>query len=406
MRAERDGSHIGLIALRLALTALQAAAMVGLAAVFGVARFSEIAVLWGATALAGAAMSGGGAVILLRHLCDGRGLRGQALLKVLLLWPLGLCGLLLPALLWVEASVLLPAMAAGFAFNLLQNAASILRATGSLGLSMAVRDGVPVLAIVGAAFAGEMAMAFAAAMGAAGLLALRIGVPGLARRGLLSPAGGEAAPDAAQWANGFAGMAVAQIDILLASLLLPPSAAGLYALLRRLANLATLPASAAVWVIASDVATAGRLGDAEMLAQSRRRFQRVTVRPTVALACAILPVGLAVALALPAEETLSVTGLSLLCLLLLAGVQNLTARDIAVATLTGVARRAVLGRLVIVATVALAAPFATAVLGFSGMALAALLGGVSGAVFFGGIEARGWRGAGSGPRALRSGEVR
>lgn len=122
--------------------------MMGLAWGLGLARFGEVAVLWSMAMMAATTLSIGAPLLLLRVMGDGTGIRASALVRQGLVFPalltviaVGILPVLVPGLPWG------PVMLVGLAINGLNCLASMMRALGSVQLSMFLRDGAPQLAL-------------------------------------------------------------------------------------------------------------------------------------------------------------------------------------------------------------------------------------------------------------------
>ncbi|MBE0412433.1 hypothetical protein [Yoonia sp.] len=317
--------------------------MVGLVWWLGLAEFGNLMVLWGMALVAGTVMSVGAPVLILRVMTDGTGLRASGLIRLMCLYPVALAALaggvlhmILPGPAW--GAILLT----GLAFNALQCLASVLRALGSVQMSMALRDGVPQLALGAAACLTGKAVGIlivaACAMGGVGLLVLLVCLlhPGLRTR--LRASGDRGAVRGGLWANAVLGMATAQIDIVLAGGVLSADQIGIYALVRRIANLVALPVSVATWVSAPPIAAAFGAGDHVALRRASAVGSRIALLPGgafFAVALLAMPLWPGLADARP------------LAVILLSGalVQVGLASGFTVATLCGLEKSAVLARL-------------------------------------------------------------
>ena len=126
--------------------------MLGVAWGLGLAVFGDLMVLWGMAMVAGTVLSVGAPLLILRVMGDGSGMRPGGLLRQGVIYPcalafaaVGLLPLVLPGITWWAV------IPAGLAVNGLSCLASMMRALGSVHLSMALRDGVPQLALGAAA---------------------------------------------------------------------------------------------------------------------------------------------------------------------------------------------------------------------------------------------------------------
>lgn len=353
--AQRHLPMAGGMALRLGLVGGNFAVLLGLAAALGLDDFGRLIVLWGLALMVSGVIGWGAPLVLLARLGAGLQLRAVLLLalglpaaKSAAIWALG--GLVAPAG-WPLGAVL----AAALGVHVLACLASILRVFGVVFWSMALRDAVPVLALglaalIGAGPAAILGICAALLAGIAAVAALICARHPL-RAARISPQGGRDIWARGLWANVVLGMALAQIDIVIGGLLLSPAQIGVYALLRRLANLAALPVAVTSWVSASAISTAYDRADQPATQEAVRHFGRAGLWP-------------AAALALGAMGVLALAGQGVhwpLLALLLAGVlgQVVLAQAMTLASLTGQGRAA-------------AASGALALLTYLGLALALL----------------------------------
>ena len=319
------------ILLRGGLVAGHMAVLFGLAFMLGLDSFGAAIVLWG-LALVGATLLGlGGPLILLARLGGGQGMHPVAVLMLCFGLPGGLAAAAYPVLSVVWAGVPWAAvLAAGLAIHLAACLASILRAMGSVHLSMVLRDGAPVCALGLAgmvqADAGAMMWLAAIALGlSCGLIAL-ICLRQAALHRIIGRGKPRGMVDVGLWASSVMGMALAQVDIILGGQFLTPEQIGVYALVRRLANLVALPISVATWVNAGPISAAHAASDTAALQRASTAGADIAIWPGVALAVLILPLA----------WWLPVSALPVL-LALVGGtlVQLVFAQGITVASLTG-----------------------------------------------------------------------
>lgn len=324
------------------------AVMLGLAWGLGLAAFGDLMVLWGIAMVAGTVLSVGAPLLILRMMGDGTGLQRGGLLRQGVIYPgalavaaLCLLPLLLPGIAWWSV------IPAGLAVNALSCLASMMRALGSVQLSMALRDGVPQLALGAAASiapAGPAAILITAA-------AIMSGMAGLAlfwslahpRIGTcLRAAGDRGAVNIGLWANAVLGTVAAQIDIILGGSLMRPDQIGLYALVRRLANLVALPVSVATWVSAGPITAAFGTGDRAALRRASAQGSQTALLPGAALFLG----GLLLLSVWPAMQ-----GAEVLAATLLGGafIQVVLASGMTIATLCGLEHYALSARLVSIA---------------------------------------------------------
>ncbi len=348
-----QGAAIGPLLVRGGLVGLNFAIMLWLAATLGLAGFGTLAFLWGLALVLGTVLSFGGPLILLRRLTGGRTDLSAilplicfypALAASVLLWPLAA---LFPAIPWLAV------LALAVAVNALTGLASVLRTMGSVQGSMILRDGVPqvILAVAALFSGGDVAHLLAvAALLAGGFCAIVLcGVIWRNRaQSAAAPAKMPRSEGVALWGNAVLGIGVAQVDLIIGGLLLPPEALGLYALLRRVANLIALPVTVATWVSAGPIAAAARAGDRRALQAASVTACRIAVGWGGALCLAALVGVIALPWIVPAAQG-AVSQIVFAILLSGAAVQVICAAGLPVATLSGRASDAALARLIGVA---------------------------------------------------------
>ena len=271
-----------LMALRAATVAVHFAIMLWLAQWLGLAGFGSLAHAWAMALVASTLLAAGGPLVILRQAPRDA---LACFCRVGILHPAGLAAGLAVALHWLE--VTLPwesVLAMGLALALCHSVASVLRVWGSQMASMFLRDGVPIvvlgLAALGEAAADAILLRAAGTLvlcSAAALLAGLVRAPGRDRNGLTLTG------QASLWLSSLLGMAQAQADLVVAGLFLPAEIFGIYALLRRVANLVALPVSVATWACAGPVASAFAQGDGEALARASTRASAIAWYPALAL---------------------------------------------------------------------------------------------------------------------------
>ncbi len=326
------------------------AVMMALAVWLGLDAFGQIAVLWGLAMVAGTVVSVGAPLLLLRILTDGGGVTAGGLWRQIALYPAGLAAVALlvlpravPDVPWVAV------MLAGLAVNAATCVASVMRGLGSVQLSMLLRDGLPQLALGAAAVlwgpaAGGIMAGAAVIMGGAATLLLVICLRRPAIGALIQPGGDGGAIRYGLWGTAVLGMAAAQVDIIVGGSILRADQIGLYALLRRVANLVALPVSVATWVSAVPISAAFGMQDRTALRQASAAGSRIALLPGAVLFLAAL-------LLLPwvapfAGQTWSVEARSVALVLLCGAViQVFLASGMTVATLCGFERFAFGARL-------------------------------------------------------------
>jgi len=297
------------LGLRAGIVGVNFAVMLGLAALLGFDTFGRLAALWGAALVAGTIVSLGGPLILLRMLTDGQGMRASDILKIAVFYPAllafliyGMAANLWPA--WPWAAIL----SVGVLANALGCLASVMRALGSVQASMALRDAGPQLAlglsgvIMGAAGTEVILISTAAAMG---VLAL-CGVLWVCRHAEASAMLSSAARpfwSVSLWGTSVMGMVVAQIDLVLGGAVISAEQLGVYAVLRRVANLVALPVTVATWASGPSVSAAHAAGNVAGLTRASARGSQIAFVPGLALfvvgvaSLPLLPEGLAVVFA-------------------------------------------------------------------------------------------------------------
>jgi O-antigen/teichoic acid export membrane protein len=340
------GHPVGLaILVRGGVVAGNVAVLLGLAWMLGLDGFGVVIVLWGLTLVGATVLGFGGPLTLLARLADGAGMHPRPLVLLCIVCPVlaAVVGALILQTLWTGLPW--PAvLAAAVAVNLVSCLASILRAMGSVHLSMALRDGAPLLALGLAGLAcsnpAEILWVAASILGVIGLTVAVMIRRHPQRRALIGrdkPAG---VLTANLWATAVLGMVLAQVDIIIGGQFLTPEQIGVYALVRRLANLVALPMSVATWLSAGGISAAHAAGDVPALQGASDAGGRVALLPGLALAVLTL-------LALPVL-TVWLPDLQVQVLLVLLGgtlVQLAFAQGMTVATLTGRGHLAAAARL-------------------------------------------------------------
>jgi len=259
--------------------------MLGLALLLGLKAFGALVLLWSLALILATVVSLGAPLILLQRLTGGGGFRVQQLLGLVFVGPVvvgTVCFLALstvfPAVAWAAV------MVAAFGLHLIFCLGSVLRAAGSLQWSMVLRDAGPSLwlgfSAVSLMGSAPESLIFAAALGMIGTAA---GVAFWYRRLLVAKGFLRATAPAvrvrAYWATSVLGTGVAQADMVVGGFLIAPEAYGLYALLRRMANLVALPVSVATWVSAGPIGTAFASGKQATLQIASQRAGYVALVP-------------------------------------------------------------------------------------------------------------------------------
>ena len=334
------------LSLRAGVVGVNFVVMLGLAALLGFDTFGQLAAIWGAALVAGTVVSLGGPLVLLRLLTDGQGMRARDILKIALLFPaflavviFGVAENLWPA--WPWAAIL----SAGVLVNTLGCLASVMRALGSVQASMALRDAGPQLSlglaavVAGGAGAGVILLTSAAMML---LLACTGGYLVCRQVGISHILSSAPRPylSVSLWGTSVVGMVVAQIDLVLGGAVISAEQLGLYAVLRRVANLVALPVTVATWISAPSVSAAHAGGNTAGLARASATGSQIALVPGLAL----FLIGLAALPLIPA-------GFALVYAVLLLGAlgQVVLASGFTVATLCDLPRFAMGARVLMVA---------------------------------------------------------
>lgn len=339
----------GTLALRIGVVGVNFAVMMGLATVLGLEVFGQLAFLWGATLVAGTVLSLGGPLIILQAVTNGGGMHRRQLMALAVVYPfafaflayLALSGLW-PAMPWTAI------LCAGLGVNLLGCVASLMRGLGSVQGSMALRDAGPQCTLAGAALIVGEPDATAILLVSASLMGILAGHCGLwcltrASDGNAFSSDARSSWSPALWATSVFGMGVAQMDLIIGGAFLPAEALGLYALLRRIANLVALPVSVATWISAGPISAAFGAGDMRQLEQASAAGSRIAMLPGTALfALGLAGLPLMSWVVVP-DQISAAVGLFVILLLGALG-QVVVASSYTVATLCGFARYSVLAR--------------------------------------------------------------
>lgn len=277
------------LTLRGAIVAVNFVVMMGLAAGLGLDVFGRLVFSWGAALVAGTVLSFGGPLILLRGLTDGRGMRR---------WDVTIVILVLPAALAVLAFGLLTAhwsplpwfaiLATGFAINALTCIASVMRALGSVQLSMALRDMGPSVALgIGAVAVRtgpvDLILIVTAALIAIICLAAIIWCCIFGPQTDIFSDQKRQICDLSLWGTSVLGMVVTQMDLIVGGAVLTGDALGAYAVLRRVANLVALPVTVATWVSAAPISAAHGRGNMQALQRASAAGSQVALLPGMML---------------------------------------------------------------------------------------------------------------------------
>ncbi|WP_159086982.1 lipopolysaccharide biosynthesis protein [Loktanella sp. Alg231-35] len=340
---------IGTMMVRAGIVGANFAIMMGLAYALGLEAFGTLVLWWSVALVAGTAFSLGGPLILLRGMTDGRGVHFEGIVRFAVIYPAALAALAYGPLSWMWPALPWPKLiAVALGVNLLSCLASVLRGLGSVLWSMVLRDIGPQLAL-GAA----LLVTVGNVQSGLSITALTMGLVACAAMLWVTLPPREA-DDAAWskdvgslWGASVLGVGVAQADLIVGGLFLPPEVFGLYAVLRRLANLIALPVTVATWVSAAPISAAFGAGDMLALQRASAAGNRIAILSGGAIfAVTILGLALAPLAFGPAHLHF---GQGVLALLALGGfVQVWFASGFTVATLCGFARYAALARLAMV----------------------------------------------------------
>lgn len=288
-------SAVDAMVLRGAIVAVNFAVMIGLAAVMGLRAFGALVVIWGLAMVASTALSVGAPLLLLRRLTDGGGLSPKTLVTQVMVLPLVIAvpaffvlDALVPGLPWIAI------LSAGLVINLATCLASIMRALGSMHASMALRDAAPhvALGLAGVSMLGSqapmMVMQTVIWLGVCSALAAMWCVRHPRWGELIKPDGVNERIAWSLWGTSVLGMGLAQIDIVVGGSFLSAEQIGLYAVLRRVANLVALPVSVATWVSAGPVSAAHGAGDKNGLREASSKGSLIALIPGFFLFCLAL----------------------------------------------------------------------------------------------------------------------
>ncbi|KJZ20670.1 lipopolysaccharide biosynthesis protein [Loktanella sp. S4079] len=272
----------GALALRAGMVALNFGIMMGIAAWVGMAAFGQIAVMWSTTLVVAPIIACGGPLLILRNASQGR-MSGFDFLVQAVLIPGAACvcvafvsGALWPNMAWGEIVL------GGFFINLLSCLASALRGRDSVNISMITRDCVPLIALGAAVFIGGPDNALRGAslvMGAFAVFALLY----LIRAQMFLITVDVSKPSMGLWGTSVLGVALSQVDIIVGGSVLSDAQMGIYALVRRVANLIALPVTVSTWVTAKTIAQSHRDQDTQALRRASDTGNRIAFGPAVVL---------------------------------------------------------------------------------------------------------------------------
>jgi O-antigen/teichoic acid export membrane protein len=270
---------------RAVIVAVNFGVMMWLALRLGFDAFGSLAVLWGIALVVAPVVSLGGPLLLLRALTNGGGVSPTGLVLHMVTLPaafavIGLlvCPLVLPMLPW--ALIFFTA----FAINILTSLASLMRALGSVNMSMALRDCGPQVSLALAALMTDQYLVFAV-----GWMVVFAGATFVwawtrpARNSIVNDAHPIPGVSSSLWGTSVLGVGLSQVDIIVGGAILSPAQIGIYVVLRRVANLVALPVSVATWVSADVVSKTHASGDFSGLCAASKTGSRVALVPGIAL---------------------------------------------------------------------------------------------------------------------------
>ena len=348
---QRLGGRNAIAALlsRAAIVGANFAVMLGLTFTLGMAVFGELVFLWGQALVISTVVSCGGPLLVLRNMSDGRGMRGTQVAWLAMVLPAIICGLI-----WFCAMALWPqthwlaVIISAFSINFLSCLASVMRALGSVQMSMILRDAGPFVALGIAGIARATEEPAAIVIGATLVVAL------MASAALLwcflhhvpqnkNNANNQLGWTWSLWGTQVLGMVLAQIDLLLGGLLLPAQDLGLYAVLRRVANVVALPVSVATWVSAKPIAAAGGARDTVAMQAASAHGSQIAWYTGFGLAIVCFA-GLGIASAWTQDIVTGIVASAFAVLVMGALVQAFFASGLTVATLGNQARLSAVSR--------------------------------------------------------------
>ena len=293
-KAFKNIDAVGTVALRIGVVGLNFSVMIWLTYTLGLGAFGALIFVWGSALVGSAVVSCGGPLVLLRALSDGSGLRLTQICLIALIMPAIMCLSLLLIAQWIMpdprwAAVFLVA----FCANFLACLASIMRSLASVQLSMMLRDAAPFAALGLAAILSPSndavpllwtASAVMTGFGAMAVVWCVLNIRASAHKA--QPSG--AWWSWSLWGTAVLGMIIVQMDLIIGGILMSPQAVGLYAFLRRIANVVALPVTVANWVSARPVAAAYGAGNHAALKQASARGNRIAWYPAMAIAALCL----------------------------------------------------------------------------------------------------------------------
>jgi len=357
------GHAVAVLALRAGVVGANFAVMLLLTWHLGLAAFGTLIFVWSAAMVASAVISIGGPLALLRVLSQGAGLHWYQLTGIVAAGPAFLCALCWAVLhlIWPEPQWFMIFQVA-FWINALACMASIMRALGSVQMSMVLRDAAP-FCVLGISAAVSPDQSIIGIMQCWVFLMMVLGgtctLWCLRRWHVFAASSGQSCLSASLWGTSILGMVTAQIDLIVGGAMMGAEALGLYAFLRRIANLVALPVTVATWVSAKPVAASYGSGDLINLQRASAQASRIAWFPALTLS-ALCAIGLLIASLTPFLHVTQSGALAFCILIGGAIVQAYFAAGFTVATLGEHAQLCVVARVVtFLSYTSLAAAFAT-----------------------------------------------
>ncbi|UHD15466.1 lipopolysaccharide biosynthesis protein [Thiocapsa bogorovii] len=312
-----SGRDWSLYGVRGAIVAVNSLSLLVIAAVMNLADFGHFVFLWVIAVTLGAVGSLGGQLYIMRETSalqsdPARGVSAVEAIQIVFLWPAAMLGLIAISTI-LAGPLFLPfvgyeaprptevflVVAVGLTLNLIGHAATPLRIDDRLTVSMLVRDGGPQLILLTAALLATLlarphpvvifGFFLVLSLFVLALLAMTSIKRAFSRRQLLRVSGSARALGLRSfWGTSVLGNLNAQVDILLGGLFLSNADLGAYQILKRLANLASLPQIVANWTVLVGVGRACASSDVMMVQRLCRRAATLTLLPGITLASVLL----------------------------------------------------------------------------------------------------------------------
>lgn len=300
----------GLFLIRFGVIGAQLLVLLVLASLMKRSEFGAFAYGWASIQLVSSLISLGGPGYLLREMSARQAgpEHGPALLQVILIASAGPAVLAFGAWFIIRSLIshdLLPLASPDFAFiivlggwlnNLVANIAVPIRVSGAANTAMFYRDGLGHLIVLASGFAVAATDSAVSALrvleGYCVLAVLVVGagllIAALRARRAAYFGNGKQPFSLAFWGSGLTAMLAAQIDILIGGLFLTPAHLGSYQILRKAANLLSLPQIIANWSIAVEASKAFASGDRIALKESAKEGLTIALVPAFALGVTLL----------------------------------------------------------------------------------------------------------------------